>query len=101
MADVEIRNNEAGNRYEVYVDGEPAGFSAYRLTKGTIVFTHTEVDDRFEGHGVGSALARGALDAVRAEGSRRVKPLCPFIKAWIDDHPEYADLVNRPDRSTR
>ncbi|MET0998488.1 MAG: GNAT family N-acetyltransferase [Marmoricola sp.] len=96
MADVEIRNNEAEHRYEAYVDGEQAGFAAYRLTGDTIVFTHTEVDDAFEGHGVGSALARGALDDVRRDGSRRVKPLCPFIRAWIDRHPDYADLVRGP-----
>ena len=96
MADAEIRHNEAERRYEAYVDGEPAGFAAYRLTPGTIVLSHTEVDDAFEGHGVGSSLARGALDDLRADGSRRVKPLCPFIKAWIDDHPDYADLVHGP-----
>ena len=96
MADVEIRNNEGEHRYEAYVDGEQAGFAAYRLTGDTIVFTHTEVDDRFEGQGVGSTLARGALDDVRANSSRRVQPLCPFIRSWIDEHPDYADLVRVP-----
>lgn len=93
MADVQIRNNESENRYEVFVDGAQAGFAAYRLTQGTIVFTHTEVDDAFEGQGIGSALARGALDDVRRDGTRRVKPLCPFIASWIENHPDYADLV--------
>jgi len=96
MADVEIKNNESEHRFEAFVDGEQAGFAAYRLTQDTIVFTHTEVDEEFEGHGVGSALARGALDHVRREGSRRVRPLCRFIKSWIDHHPDYADLVRGP-----
>ena len=96
MADVEIRNNPSENRYEAYLDGEQAGFAAYRLTQDTIVFTHTEVDDELEGHGVGSALARAALDDVRRDGTRRVEPLCPFIKAWIDGHRDYADLVRDP-----
>ena len=42
---------------------------------------------------MGSTLARVALDEVRADGTRTVRPLCPFIKAWIDKHPDYADLV--------
>ena len=96
MAEVEIRSNEAEHRYEAYVGEELAGFAAYRLDGDTIVFTHTEVDDEFEGQGVASTLARGALDDVRANSSRRVQPRCQFIKSWIDDHDDYADLVRRP-----
>ncbi len=94
MADVETRNNESENRYEAYVGGELAGSAYYELDEKRIVFTHTEVDDAFEGHGVGSALARAALDDVRAQGTRRVVPRCPFIKEWIRRHPDYEDLVN-------
>ena len=93
MADVETRNNEAEHRYEAYVDGELAGEAYYERDDKRIVFTHTEVDDRFEGQGVGSALARFALDDVRAEGTHRVVPRCPFIKGWIDRHPDYQDLL--------
>ena len=94
MADVQTTHAPARSRYEGHLDGELAGFAEYRLGDGVVTFTHTEVDDRFEGRGVGSALARFALDDVRADGSRRVVPLCPFIKRWIDRHPEYADLVS-------
>ena len=94
MADVQTTHAPARSRYEAHLDGELAGFAEYRLGDGVVTFTHTEVDDRFEGRGVGSALARFALDDVRADGSRRVVPLCPFIKRWIDRHPEYADLVS-------
>ena len=93
MADVETRNNEAEHRYEAYVDGELAGEAYYERDDKRIVFTHTEVDDRFEGQGVGSALARFALDDVRAQGTHRVVPRCPFIKGWIDRHPDYQDLL--------
>ena len=95
MSDVEVRNNPEESRYEARVDGELAGFSEYHLTKSSIVFTHTKVFDEFEGHGVGSALARGALDDVRSQGERDVVPVCPFIHGYIDDHAEYADLVRK------
>ena len=100
MAAVEIENNESEHRYEASVDGKPAGFAAYQLTDVLVVFTHTEVDDAFEGQGVGSALARAALDDVRAQGNRKVLPLCPFIKRWIRKHPDYKDLVFGAPRST-
>lgn len=87
---VEVRDNPDQNRFEAYVDGELAGFAEYRRKDTTYTFTHTEVS--MEGQGVGSALARQALDAVRAAGGSAV-PLCPFIKGWIEKHPDYQDLV--------
>lgn len=93
MSTVETQNNPELNRYEARIDGVLAGFAQYRLTDERISFTHTEVDAEFEGRGVGSALARFALDDVRADGRRRVVPRCPFIRAWIEHHPDYADLV--------
>ena len=85
------------HRFEAYVDSELAGFVTYTLRPGTgrpdrIVFNHTEVDDAFEGHGVGSRLARAVLDEARSRGLG-VNPVCPFIRAYIDQHQEYADLV--------
>lgn len=93
MSDVATSHNPQDSRYEARVDGELAGFAEYELGDGLVTFTHTEVDDRFEGQGVGSALARYALDDVRAEGARRVRPECPFIARWISRHAEYQDLV--------
>ena len=93
MAEVEVTFAESRHRWEARVDGELAGFAEYELGDGLVTFTHTEVDDRFEGQGVGSALARYALDDVRAEGARRVRPECPFIARWISRHAEYQDLV--------
>ena len=88
----DVRDAPDRNRYEVTVDGELAGFAAYRDTGGARVFTHTEVFDAFEGKGIGSVLARGALDAVRATGVR-VVARCPFIAGYIERHDEYADLL--------
>jgi predicted GNAT family acetyltransferase len=82
-------------RYEARIGDELAGFAAYRLEPGHITFTHTEVGAAHEGRGVGSQLARTALDDARTRGLR-VTPLCPFIAAWIRRHPAYADLVATP-----
>ncbi len=93
MADIQVRNAADAHRYEAVVDGTVAGFAAYQLTDELVVFTHTEVDDAYEGQGIGSALVKGALDDVRAAGDRKVLPLCPFVKAYIGRHPEHRDLV--------
>ena len=76
---VEITLNEPEHRYEAHVDGELAGFAVFRL-RDRIVFTHTEVDDRFEGQGSAPAgasrprrravarLAAGGAIAARSSG---------------------------------
>jgi len=79
-------------QFELVVDGFTA-FAAYQRDGNAIVFTHTEVPPELQGQGVGSALARGALDAARAEGAE-VVPLCPFIASYIRRHPEYLYLVS-------
>ena len=90
--EVRVADDPEGSRFEVFADGEPAGFTAYERTPGRIAFAHTEVDEAFGGHGLGSALAAAALDAACAEGLA-VLPFCPFIRGYIERHPEYLDLV--------
>jgi predicted GNAT family acetyltransferase len=90
MSDV-VRNNTALHRFELDVDGHIA-FAQYRRSPGVITFTHTKVPTELEGRGVGSRLARGALEQVRAQ-DLKVIAQCPFIAGYIDKHPEFADLL--------
>jgi predicted GNAT family acetyltransferase len=94
MNDVEVRNNPTEDRYEVRADGELAGYTRYVLRPGRIAFVHTEVYDSYEGMGLGSRLAREALEDARARGLM-VMPFCPFIAGYIERHlDEYRDLVD-------
>lgn len=86
-----VQDNEAKHQFELIVDGHTA-LAAYRLKPGVITFTHTEVPKELGGRGIGSQLAKGALDQVRERGLK-VVPLCPFIKAYIEKHAEYQDLL--------
>jgi predicted GNAT family acetyltransferase len=91
-----VVNAADSHRFEILVDGEVAGFAEYRSGPGVRAFVHTEIDDRFEGHGLGSQLVRAALDATRDEGLT-IEPFCPFVLRFIKGHPEYIALIN-PDR---
>ena len=82
---------EAG-RYELHDGNTLIGIAEYQLRRGSIIFTHTKVSDEYEGQGAGSQLAREALDDARRRGLR-VVAWCPFIAAWIERHPDYADLL--------
>jgi predicted GNAT family acetyltransferase len=89
---VSVTDRPEDLRYEVDVDGEVAGFINYRRADGVVEMVHTDVDPKWEGQGVGSALVQGALDDVRARGLK-VRPFCPFVAAYIRRHPEYRDIV--------
>jgi uncharacterized protein len=89
----EVSNNNREYRYEIWADGEMAGYTQYALLRGRIAFLHTEVYESYEGMGLGGRLARGALDDARARGVV-VVPYCPFIAHFIERHlDEYRDLV--------
>ena len=90
----EVRDAPDAHRYEILVDGELAGFAIYQRRGGRTYFVHTEIDPAFEGKGLGSTLAKGALDAER-DRAEPIIPLCPFIRRYIDRHPDYADLVDQ------
>ncbi len=93
LGEARVEHDARHRRYEIRVGETRAGLAVYRDEPGRRVFTHTEVDPAFEGRGLGSRLAAFALDDTRAEGLR-VVPVCPFIAAYIERHPQYADLVS-------
>jgi uncharacterized protein len=86
-----VRNNPARTRYELEVDGHLA-VAVYTLAPGVITFVHTEVPKDLGGRGVGTTLARGALEDVRRQGLK-VVVRCSFIKAFMAKHPEFNDLL--------
>src|SRR3954466_13538377 len=98
MASPVIVNAEPAHRYELSVDGALAAWAEYNLIQDAVMFTHTEVLPSHEGQGLGSSIARFALDDVRSRGLG-VVPACQFIAGYIRKHSEYLDLV--PERFRR
>lgn len=89
--DVAVERNQAAGRFEVRL-GEQVAFLQYRISGQRILLIHTEVPRELEGRGLGSKLARAALDYARSAGLR-VVPRCPFVAEYISRHPEYGDLL--------
>lgn len=87
-----VVDNQKHRRYELWLGQRRAGFIEYLTEPGAVVMVHTEVDPAFEGQGLGHRLVAGALDDLRARGLKLL-PLCPFVRAYLDRHPEDADLV--------
>ena len=75
-----VINNPNLGRYELAVEGHVAA-AYYHRSNGVFTFDH-----------IGSKLVKGALDQVRADGLKVVAE-CPFVKGWIEKHPDYRDLL--------
>src|SRR5436190_24356112 len=86
-----VTNNEASQQFEVHLDGLLARL-VYQRAGERIRLIHTEVPDALAGRGIGSALARTALGYAQ-ERQLRVVPSCPFVRSYIERHPEYRELV--------
>ncbi|MFT4122091.1 GNAT family N-acetyltransferase [Bradyrhizobium sp.] len=87
----DVTNDEAHHRYQLEAEGYLAA-TYYTLDGDVITFVHTEVPPELGGKGIGSKLVKGALDQVRAAGLKVVAQ-CPFVKAYIEKHPDYQDLL--------
>ena len=88
----EIVQNEEARQFELSLDNRTAKVTYVMLSPTTIIYTHTMVPFSLKGQGVASALARHVLDYAR-ENNLNVIPQCPFIRSYIESHPEYDDLV--------
>jgi uncharacterized protein len=86
-----VIHNEEETRFEVRLHGRLAELT-YRITNERIIFTHTGVPPALEGRGIGGALAKTGLEYAR-EQNLGVIPLCPFVKGYIAQHPEYKPLI--------
>jgi uncharacterized protein len=91
MTDIQVVHNRDAQRFETNVDGHVAVL-LYRVEDGRMVFTSTQVPRAIEGRGIGSALTRAGLAYAR-EQSLTVVPVCSFVRAYIERHPEYESLV--------
>ena len=89
---VSVADHPEARRYELHAEGERIGFVTYRMEPGVIALLHAEVNPAHERQGWGSRLVAGALDDARRRGLK-VRPVCPFVVAYVAAHPDYRDLV--------
>ncbi|MDQ1680629.1 MAG: uncharacterized protein QOI42_1488 [Frankiaceae bacterium] len=89
-----VVRNEQASPFELYLDDRMVGRADYVVDGDRVLFPHTEVDPALNGQGLGSTLARYALDTVKAEG-KRIVPQCSFIALYVrrhkDDYAAYVD----------
>ena len=89
-----VQDNQALRRFELRTDGITA-FITYTREADVLSLVHEEVPKEASGRGIGSALAKGALELIRSRGEK-VVPVCPFVAAYMLRHKETQDLLADP-----
>ena len=89
--EIEVRHNEAENRFEAEVDGRLC-VANYRLVDGVMRIHHTEVPPRLEGRGIASRIVSEALAYAQAHGLA-VEPWCSFVRNYMRQHPDTQKLL--------
>ncbi|HEX9027599.1 MAG TPA: GNAT family N-acetyltransferase [Anaerolineales bacterium] len=91
MESNQVINHAELSRFEVLTpDG--VGFLTYKQRGNRFALIHTEVPEALAGRGIGAMLAKAGLDYARDNGLG-VIVICPFVRAYIKRHPEYAGIV--------
>lgn len=84
---------DAGNRYEIVVGGEIAGFTEYLDHNEQRIFFHTEVDEKFAGQGLAAILVHDALSGTVAAG-KRIVPICPYVAKYLQRHHDFDAAID-------
>ena len=87
-----ILDDERANRYEAREEGELAGFIDYIVRRDRIALIHTETLPAYQGRGIAERLVRFALGDARRR-SLRVIVICPYVRAFVERHPEVQDII--------
>jgi predicted GNAT family acetyltransferase len=92
MSTITVTHRDDRSRFDLTVDGTPAGVLDYRRDGDAVEMFHTEVYPEFGGRGLGAALVRHALDEAHAQ-HWTVTPTCWFVRDYIAAHPSDAALL--------
>jgi predicted GNAT family acetyltransferase len=95
--ELEVIDVSERSRYEATIEGEEAlaALLEYRRSERWMALLHTEVQDGFEGRGIGSQMATAVFADARAR-DLKIIPKCPFILRWLERHSEQHDVLLRP-----
>jgi uncharacterized protein len=87
-----VHRDDAASRYEAWVGDQLVGVADFTLSGSVLSINHTGTEPAWRGRGIAGRLTRFALDDIRASG-RKVRPVCPYTESFVDEHPDYRDLL--------
>jgi len=91
MTDIAITHDAAQGRFQALVDGHRC-VADYQLAGNVMHLVHTGVPGPLEGRGIAARLVQAALAEARQRGWR-VRPVCSYVRVYMQRHPETQDLL--------
>ncbi|WP_370900319.1 GNAT family N-acetyltransferase [Chryseobacterium gossypii] len=93
MIEVKQTNGEKHGDFEAFIHGNRAGLMTYTWAGNErFIIDHTEVDENYNGRGVGKEMVLAAVDFARKEG-KKIIALCPFAKATFQKNKDIQDVL--------
>ena len=93
MTEIKHINNEKNGAFEIYYEGQKAGEMTYKWAgKEKFIIDHTEVEEAYNGKGVGKEMLIKAVEFAREKG-KKIIPLCPFAKATFQKNEDLRDVL--------
>lgn len=92
---MQIKNENDGKRGSFFIEesGKRIGEMQYMFAGPVkMVIVHTEVDEAYQGNGLGDQLVKVAVDYARKH-HKKISPLCHFAKKRLEATPEYSDVL--------
>jgi hypothetical protein len=93
LKELDVKHNPAENRFETWIDGQLSKLD-YLEDGDTIVMMHVGVNPDHRGQGVAGKITEVALEYAKGK-SLRVIPMCSYVRAYIDRHPDYVELTKQ------
>jgi uncharacterized protein len=85
MEECRVIHDEKKNAFRIsFPEGE--AYVLYAISSSTIDIYHTDVPLALQNRGIGSMLAKHALQYAH-DHSYHVKPSCTFVQAYMKKHP--------------
>ena len=90
---MDVQHDPKRHRFFLEVAGGTAELEYRPIDAKTVDLVHTFVPEAAAGQGIAGKLAATTFAWARQNG-RKLVVTCPFVRSWLERHPEGQDLVS-------
>ncbi|MFT4033710.1 MAG: GNAT family N-acetyltransferase [Siphonobacter sp.] len=92
LSKISLTNNQHLNQFEMEIEDQIALIAYHTIHSDTLALDHTEVPEQLQGKGIASALVEKTFHYLE-EHNMKMLPYCPFIRTYLQRHPDWYRLV--------
>jgi predicted GNAT family acetyltransferase len=90
--DIDIKHDEINKRFYIELNGNVCELKYKKIDDHTLDYYRTFVPEALGNQGLAAKITKYALDYAR-KNHYQIVPTCSYVKAYLKQHPEYADLA--------